>query len=211
MSVAAGKVTVTGEPVRRILARLYRFSVEQYQRMSEAGVLTARDRVELLEGWIVEKMTQNPPHAAALDCAQEVLRPLLPPGWYLREQKPIVTPDSQPEPDLAVVRGPTSRYRQNHPRTADIGFVVDVADTSLEDDRTHKGRLYARARIAVYWIINLEAGQVEVYTQPRGGKSPAYRQQRSYKLDESVPLLIAGQVVSQVPVRKLMAWMESNA
>src|SRR5262245_46206024 len=72
------------------VGRLYRLTVEQYQRMAEAGILTPDDRVELLEGWLVKKMTQHPPHAVALDYAQDTLRPLLPEGWRLREQKPIL-------------------------------------------------------------------------------------------------------------------------
>jgi Uma2 family endonuclease len=178
--------------------------------MVETGILTANDRVELLEGRVVKKMTQNPPHAAALDCSQEAIRPVLPPEWYLREQKPIVTPDSQPEPDLAVVRAPASRYRRRHPASADVGMLIEVADASLEDDRVYKGRLYARARIPVYWIINLIDSKVEVYTQPRAGRSPTYRQRRDYGLDEFVPLVIGGREVGQVGVRDLLAQRDNE-
>jgi Uma2 family endonuclease len=179
--------------------------------MIETGVLGADDRVELLEGWIVEKMTQNPPHAAALDCAQELLRAVLPPEWYLREQKPIVTSDSQPEPDLAVVRGPASRYRQRHPRPRDVVLVIEVADASLDDDRAYKGRLYALARIATYWIINLVEDQVEVYSQPKAGKTPGYRQRVDYGLDQSVPLTIGEKEVGSIAVRGLLARLENNS
>src|SRR5262249_54786957 len=100
------------------VGRLYRWTVEQYQRMIDAGVFPSGDRVELLEGWLVKKMTQHPPHAVALDCTHAALRALLPEGWWLREQKPIRTPDSRPEPDLVVVRGPARDYRQGHPGPA---------------------------------------------------------------------------------------------
>jgi Uma2 family endonuclease len=205
MSVA---VKTPPEPVADTAASsplsLYRFTVEQFQRMVDGGVLTTRDRVELLEGWIVEKMTQNPPHAVSLDKAHNVIGPALPSGWYLREQKPIVTPDSQPEPDLAVVRGPEERYLQGHPGAADIAVLIEVAEASLEEDREYKGRLYARAHITCYWIINLRESLVEVYTKPRAGKSPAFRQRRDYSIRDAVPLVIEGQEVAQIAVRDLL-------
>jgi Uma2 family endonuclease len=183
---------------------LYRFTVEQYERMTELGILTANDRVELLERLVVQKMTQHPPHAVAVDCTDAVLRALLPAPWYLRDQKPIRLSDSEPEPDLAVVQGPPRRYQKRHPTPPDLALVIEVADTSLVEDRERKGPLYARARLPVYWIINLVERQVEVYTQPKGGKAPAYRQRRDYREGEAVPLTIAGQEVGQVPVRDLL-------
>ncbi|MBV9126024.1 MAG: Uma2 family endonuclease [Planctomycetes bacterium] len=183
---------------------VYQFTVEQYQQMIEAGIFTANDRVELLEGWIIHKMTQNPPHAVAVDYAQEILRAMLPAAWKVREQKPIQTSDSQPEPDLAIVQGPAGRYEARHPKPSEIVLLIEVADTTLLDDRNWKGRLYARARIPVYWIINLVDGKVEVYTQPKGGKAPAYRERRDYGQEESVPLMLAGQQIGHIPVRDLL-------
>jgi Uma2 family endonuclease len=183
---------------------VHRFSVDQYEKMIEAGILTSEDRVELIEGIVVQKMTQNPPHAAAIDYTQDALRPLLPDGWRLREQKPIKLSDSEPEPDLVIVRGPLQRYERRHPGPRDIALLIEVADTSLEADRQDKGRTYARARIAVYWIINLIDRQVEVYTEPKGGKAPAYRHRRDYALHAKVPLLIEGNEVGQVSVGELL-------
>src|SRR5262245_14534040 len=97
-------------PPPEILERLHRFTVRQFQRMIAAGVFPSGERVELLKGWIYKKMTQNPPHAVVLDLTHEALRPRLPAGWCLREQKPIITSDSHPEPDIAVVRGRAKRY-----------------------------------------------------------------------------------------------------
>src|SRR5215471_17641330 len=79
---------------------IHRFTVDQYHRMIAAGVFTPNDRVELLEGWIVDKMPQHPSHAAAISVLQARLVPLLPPGWIVRVQSPITLPDSEPEPDL---------------------------------------------------------------------------------------------------------------
>ena len=183
---------------------LYRFSVEQYEKMIETGVLTSEDRVELIEGIVIQKMTQHPPHATAIDYTADALRPLLPAGWRLREQKPIKLSDSQPEPDIVVVRGPLQLYERRHPRPADITLVIEVADTTLETDRRDKGRAYARARIPRYWIINLNERQVEVYTEPRTGKSPAYRRRTDFDSNARVPVFIEDDEVGQVNVRDFL-------
>jgi Uma2 family endonuclease len=183
---------------------LYRLSVGQYEKMLDTGVLTSEDRVELIEGIVVRKMTQHPPHAATIDYAVDALRPLLPEGWRLREQKPIKLTDSEPEPDLVILRGPLRRYEKRHPRAADIAVVIEVADTSLEFDRSHKGRAYARARIHAYWIVNLIDGRVEVYSEPKSGRSPAYRQRTDHGWDARISLVIDGDEVGEVPVRSLI-------
>lgn len=188
-----------------------RFSVEQYEKMIEAGVLTSGDRVELIEGIVVQKMTQHPPHAVAIDYTQDAIRPLLSEGWRLREQKPIKLRDSEPEPDLVVVRGPLLRYETRHPGPPDIALLIEIADTSLEGDRQDKGRMYARARIPIYWIVNLIDRQVEVYTEPKGGKAPAYRRRTDYSIDSIVPLIIEGVEIGQVSVRDLLPSEEPNS
>ncbi len=183
---------------------LYRFSVQQYERMVGLGILTPDDRGELLEGWIVQKMTQYPPHAVTVDFIQDALRTLLPQGWRIRDQKPIRLTDSVPEPDLTIVRGPLQRYLEQHPQPRDIALVIEVADTSLAEDRKRKGRLYARARLPIYWIVNLVGGHVEVYTRPKGGKSPGYRDRRDYTANQAVPLVIEGTEVGQLPVSQMI-------
>ncbi len=185
-------------------SRLYRFTVEQYARMVELGILTPDDRGELLEGWIVKKMTQYPPHAFTTDLVQDTLRPLLPEGWRVRDQKPIVTPDSLPEPDVAIVRGPLIRYLEQHPQPRDVAVVIEVADSTLQEDRERKGRLYARARLPVYWIVNLVDDRIEVYTRPRAGRAPAYRERRDYGRSDAIPLIIEGREIAQIPVQSLL-------
>jgi hypothetical protein len=128
---------------------VYRFTVEQYHRLIEQGILTENDRVELLEGWITPKMTHNPPHDCSVLLAQTELLARLSADWVVRVQSAITMRDSEPEPDLAVARGPGRRYARTHPRASDLALLVEVADTTLEADRTEKGRLYARSRIAV--------------------------------------------------------------
>src|SRR5262249_20113394 len=132
---------VLAEPVRPV----HRFSVEQYHRMIEAGILTEDDRVELLEGVIVDKMTHNPPNDGTIGLLQTELLKRLPDGWVLRIQSAITLTDSEPEPDLAVSRGPWRRYLQAHPVPRDLALVVEVADATLAQDQTDKVRSYARA------------------------------------------------------------------
>jgi Uma2 family endonuclease len=182
----------------------HRFTVEQYHRMIETGLLTEDERVELLEGLIVDKMPHNPPHDGSILLAQTQLLSHLPGGWVLRIQSAITLADSEPEPDLVVAQGPSRRYVDHHPSPREIALLIEVADSTLADDRDTKGRVYARARLPVYWIVNLVDFRLEVYTRPRAGKAPAYRQRRDFGIEELVPLVIAGEEVARVPVRELL-------
>ncbi len=205
MSIAASVLAKPSSPARDGLPlSAYRFSVEQYHRMIETGVLCEENRVELLNGWIVEKMTHNPPHDTSVDLAHAEIARLLPKGWRVRVQSAITLSESEPEPDLAVVRGPARRYAKSHPGPKDIGLLVEVAETTLLEDREVKAPIYARARVPVYWIINLPERQVEVYAQPQGGRTPEYRRRQDYGINESVPLLVGGRELGRIPVGDLL-------
>ncbi len=138
---------------------------EEYLRMAEAGIFAPGEWVELIEGEIVVKDPQTPPHATAVVLAQEALRTLCGPGSDARPQLPLsLGPDSEPEPDVAVVRGTPRDYVDSHPTTATL--VVEVADTTLEFDRGQKAAMYARAGIPEYWIVNLPDRVLEVHRDP---------------------------------------------
>jgi Uma2 family endonuclease len=186
------------------LSPVYRFTVEQFQRMIEAGLFRSDDRVELLEGCVVTKVTQNPPHAGTFWFLLTALAARLGEDWVLRIQNPIITQDSQPEPDGAIVRGPAVPYLTSHPTASAVTLVIEISDSTLEEDRTTKARIYARARIPTYWIINLVDSQIEVYTDPRAGKNPAYRQRQDYRRGQSVPLILGGQALEPIPVQELL-------
>ncbi len=171
-------------------ARFQKFTVPQYHRMIEAGVLSEDHLVELLEGYLVTKMPHNPAHSGTLTRFPRRLARALPENWIIRVQLPITTKDSEPEPDIAVVSGPEEKYLTRQPVSWEIGLVVETANTSLEEDRLIKGRVYARARIAVYWIANLVDRQIEVYTQPRGGRNPSYQRRQDFGLKEIIPLIL---------------------
>ena len=183
---------------------MHRFTVEQYHEMIRTGILTENDRVELLEGWIVDKMPQHPAHAGTISILARYLRELLPARWIVRIQSPVTLGDSEPEPDLAVAVGPEERYRGAHPDAADLAMVVEVSDTTLTEDRTRKHRVYAASRIPVYWIVNLPELAVEVYTRPRAGRSPRYLRREDYGVEFGAPVVVAGRELGGVSVRRLL-------
>ncbi len=183
---------------------MYRFTVAQYHRLVEVGILTDNDRVELLEGWIINKMPRKPPHDGTLTRMNRRLLRLLPDEWLLRVQSAVTLQTSEPEPDFAIVHGPEEVYFTRHPRPRDVGLIIDVADSTLLDDRRYKGQIYAPARIPAYWIINLVDAKVEVYTEPRGGKSPAYRRRHDYGPEEAVLLILRGSEIARLRVSELL-------
>jgi Uma2 family endonuclease len=132
---------------------ILRLSVEQYHEMIRSGILTPEDRVELLEGWLVPKISKNPPHSVVNELAAEALRVVVPRGWFVRMQGPLTTSTSEPEPDISVARGQPRDYLNRHPGPQDLAMVVEVADTSVRRDRGIKRRAYARAGVAVREIL----------------------------------------------------------
>ena len=172
-------VTTAFAPRPRLWARA------DYDRLVSAGVFGPSDRVELIEGEIIETSPEKTRHAAAVDLALEALRRAFGGSHTIRVQHPLVVSDaSEPEPDLAVVPGSARDYVDQHPMSA--ALVVEVSDSSLEYDRTRKARVYAQAGIADYWIVNVVDGILEVH---RDAGPSGYR---------SVSKLEAGDTVSPV-------------
>ena len=204
-------VLVATPPTKAELAKplieeaLWRISVEQYHQMIDAGILTDDDPIELLEGLLVEKMSKNPPHSVVTGLLQDLLRQVISAGWYLNAQEPVTTRDSEPEPDLAIVRGKRVDYLIHHPLPKDTALVIEVADTTLRRDRGIKKRLYARAGIPIYWIVNLNHLQIEVYSQPdQAAAIPDYRQQQVYQGVDQVPVILDGLAVGQLLVSDVL-------
>jgi Uma2 family endonuclease len=133
--------------------------------MAELGVLKPGERVELIGGRIVEMAPQHSPHFTAIRLVEEVLRVIFAAGYDVRTQGPLdLSPASQPDPDVAVVRGTVRDYTQAHPTTAEL--VVEVAESTLAYDRGEKASLYASAGIPDYWVLNLVDRCVEVLRDP---------------------------------------------
>jgi Uma2 family endonuclease len=186
--------------------RLARLSVEKYEAMIASGAFTKNDCFELVEGSLLQKMTKYPPHSVTTGLCLDSIQGCLPPGWHVRKEEPVRIPDrdSEPEPDVSVARGRRTDYLQGHPGTADIALVVEVADSSVEDDR-EMAVTYGGGGIPVYWLVNIPDRQLEVYTEPSGPSSPiGYRRCTVLRSSDQVPLIIDGQAVAQIRVSDLL-------
>jgi Uma2 family endonuclease len=169
-----------------------RFSVEQYHRMIESGAFTEDDRLELIEGWVVQQIAKGPGHEYAVGQGEDLLRARIPAGWHVRNQAPITLTSSEPAPDLTIVRGDRGVYRRRHPVPSEVALIVEVSDTSLDTDRV-KGKTYGSSGIAEYWIINLVDRCIEVYARPDAASELGYASCSIFGADETIALHIAGQ------------------
>lgn len=184
---------------------IWRISVAQYHQMIKAGILTDGDPVELLEGLLVEKMSKKPAHRAATLLCRRALERMVEGNWYVDSQEPITTNDSEPEPDITVIRGDTLHYLDRHPGPEDTALVIEVADATLRRDRGIKKRLYARAGVPVYWIVNVNKLQIEVYSQPyQQAAKPDYQQHRVYQPTDQIPVVLDGIEIGQIPVSDVL-------
>ena len=155
-----------GDVLATVEVRRRRFTVEEYYRMAEAGILTERDRVELIEGEIVEMSPIGLRHSLCVAALSNLLVRAVGDGAILWCQNPVrLFPDTEPQPDVVFIRGPLSRYSQ-HPGPADVLFLVEVSDTSYHYDRYVKLPLYARAGVSGVWIVDLRHDVIEVFRQP---------------------------------------------
>jgi Uma2 family endonuclease len=141
----------------------------EYEQLIESGGFKPGARLELIEGEILDMAPQQSLHSTGVRLVEDALRVAFGSGFDVRSQLPLAIGDqSEPEPDIAVVAGVPRDYRDSHPSTALL--VVEVADSSLEFDRTRKSAMYARNGIDDYWILNLLENVLEVYRNPQGVK-----------------------------------------
>jgi len=152
--------------MERLLSR-HRFTVDDYHAMSRAGILTEDDRVELLDGQIVKKMTIGRPHAGCVNRLTRLLVQRLGERAVVQVQNPIQLDGySEPEPDISLLRPKEDFYAAAPPMPADVLLVIEVADASLDRDRLVKIPLYARAGIREVWIIDLPGRRIERFREP---------------------------------------------
>ena len=183
---------------------MHRFTVEEYEKLVRLGILDESDQLELIEGYLVRKMSMKPPHSRTVNKVRKRLDKALPEAWDSQIQSPIRLSESVPEPDYVVFRGDDDDYRDSHPTARDNALVVEVADSSLEGDRTDKARIYARNGLPEYWIVNLEELQIEVYTQPQPqAEVPHYLKRVDYKFGDKVPFSLNGQVLTEFAVEEV--------
>ncbi|MBI4615355.1 MAG: Uma2 family endonuclease [Planctomycetes bacterium] len=201
------------EQARAPMPSLARLDVDQYHSMLEAGILGEGDPIELLDGLLVHKdrsargenpMTIGKRHRAAVDLLAGLDALVKPHGCYVMKQGPVTFPPShEPEPDGLVVRGQTRDYLERHPGPADVFCVIEVADSSLDHDRTNKLQIYAAAAIPQYVIVNLVDLQVEVFESPVPAEGK-YSQVRALQAGAALPLHVGGGKRVDVPVRDLL-------
>ena len=184
----------------------YRVSVDQYEAMVESGVFTKHDRLELIEGLLVVKMTKGTKHSTASELCRRAIERVIPAGWHLRAEKPVRVPGraSEPEPDLSVVRGSVKDYAGRNPEPGEVALVVEVSESSLTADQTEMVRVYGGGGIPVYWIVNLRDGCVEVYTDPNP-VAGQYGNRVDYQPGQDVPVIVDGLEVGRVAVADLLA------
>lgn len=182
-----------------------KFTVREYHQLLQVGILKSGAPYELLRGWIVPKMKRSPVECYAISGLCDEWRRLIPSAaTFVRAQQPITFPDSEPEPACAIVGGTVGDFAKRHPHPREIELVAEVAGPTLERDRTCKLDLYASGRIPAYWIVNIGERIVEVYTDPKGGKSPAYRTRTDYAASDTVPVVVAGKALGSIAVKDLL-------
>lgn len=183
--------------------QLHRFTVAEYDQMIRDGTIDGKP-LELLDGWIVEKMPKNAPHDSAIVRLQRRLMKLLGDDFLVRVQSTVELDFSMPDPDVAIVAGPEERFDETRPDATELILVIEVSESSLAQDRGFKAQLYGRNKIPVYWIVNLKDRAVEVHTLPRNGKNSGYRNIAIYRPGQSVPVVIAKKTVGSIPVSEIL-------
>src|SRR5262245_40029678 len=144
-----------------------RYSVDDYEEMIRLGVLTENDRVELIRGEIVPKMPIGPKHAGCVKRMNRLFNQRLGGAAIVGSQDPVRLPESEPEPDISLLRPRPDFYASGHPQPPDIFLIVEISDSTLADDRNIMLPMYAEAGICEFWIVNLVDECLEVYRGPR--------------------------------------------
>ncbi len=204
MSIAAPPKFI-GIPLTGRISGFRRFTVPEYHKLIEIGLLTEDDDLELLDGHLVKKISRNPPHDGTLKKLEKRIARTLPAGWDTRVQMAFSLVNSEPEPDLLIARNDPDEYMTRHPDPTDLGILIEVANTTLNSDRNDKAPVYALAGVAEFWIVNITQSRIEVYTQPDPQTyPPAYRKLTVYDPGQTIPLNLDGQHLADLPVDELL-------
>lgn len=145
----------------------HRFSVEDYYRMAETGVLRPGKRMELLDGKIIDMSPIGPFHGGLVGRLTRLFSKVAKDRWLVWPQNPLRLDDhSEPEPDVMLLKPAADDYTTRHPQPKDVFLLIEVADSTLDYDREEKLPAYGRAGIAEVWIVNLPEATIEVYREP---------------------------------------------
>lgn len=162
--------------------RPIRWSIENYYKMAETGMLDTDKRYELIHGIVYEAQPISPEHNYAVQTLADRLKACAGENAVVFSQGPAqFDDDSEPQPDILVLKPPAEQYRRRHPRPEDVLLIIEIANTTLQTDRSFKLELYAHAGIPEYWILNLQKNQLETYRDPDTDEG---RYREAHTLDE---------------------------
>jgi Uma2 family endonuclease len=169
-----------------------RFRVEDYRKMTEVGILPEESGWEVIDGYLIDKMSIGSRHASIVKRLNKIFTNLVGNETIISVQDPIHIDDyNEPEPDIAILKPREDFYAENHPLQQDILLLIEVSDSTIEYDREIKKTLYAEAGITEYWLVNLQENTIEVYSQPKNG---------NYRL---VRILESGETIEATAVENL--------
>ena len=180
----------------------YRMTLEQYESLIASGFFAKQDDVHLINGYVVNRMAESPLHGAVLEAVRIAIGAILLATWHTRSQSGLRIPAqvSIPRPDLAVVRGDWRDYSGRYPEAADTALVAEVSVSSLDKDRA-LADIYGKAGIPVYWLVNVDDGQVEVYSNP--GPS-GYQTHEVLAPGHVLQVLVDGVEIGEIPVADIL-------
>ncbi len=186
----------------------YKLSADDYFRMVEADIIPSDRRVGLWEGRLYEKMAKKLRHSVMADKVSNAVRRVLPETWCVWTENPILVDNfTAPLPDLSIIRAPLDDYLKRNlvPKANEIGLVVEVAEASLRKNLTVSLQTYARAGLPYYWVVNLVAKRIEVYSDPKVEEGVArYAATAIFEVGNDVPLVLDGREVARIPARDLL-------
>ncbi|MBP0016280.1 MAG: Uma2 family endonuclease [Cyanobacteria bacterium SBLK] len=168
-----------------------RFTIDDYHRLGDLGFFAESDRLELIRGEIIQMPNKKPPHSVANSRLVKRLILMLGEQAIVRGQEPVILPsDSEPLPDVAILKARQNEYLDSHPYPQDIILLIEISETTLKYDRETKLSLYAEDGIADYWIVNLVDNYLEVYSEPYQNQTGefSYRSRRIFLPNETVAL-----------------------
>jgi len=191
--------------------RLHRFTVDEYEKMSELGIIPLNARTELIEGVVIDMSPKGILHNALINQLAEFLFPLLSGEWFPSCEKTLRLSDSEPEPDIVVLRGRARDYLMRHPTPSDVGLLFEVSDSTIRFDRKDKARIYAKYGVPEYWIINLVEECVEIYLPDPKAKEPSYRLSETIKKHEPCKVMLEGKYFGEFQLAQFLPQLPNQS
>lgn len=211
LEIPTQTATVRNEAYTNGHPKLYEMTVEKYHQLIEAGIFTEHDKVQLIEGRLVEMSAKGVLHATAVSRIVRQFGRRFDDLAVMRVQDPIqLNNKSEPEPDLVLARMPDVRYMLHHPKPEDIYVVLEAADSTLAYDRDELGPWLAQNGVLQFCLLNIRGRELEDYREP---SSNGYRTKRTYTETESFSLVAFPDIHIQVSdlLPPKLANEESNA